>query len=299
MSNDVELPAALLAAAEAFSFSEANLIAAPRIEQYFGPWAVEEIQFQAAVNVLKRIDIRAHVADSLASSTNRQPPRAARRTYSMAGSTAIVPLSGALMKAESSLNLSTSTVFARRQVRQAAADEGVAGILLVIDSAGGTTAGTSDLAADVARAAKSKPVLAYCEDLCAAAAYWIASQATKVFANATAIVGSIGSFMVIEDSSQRAENEGVKVHVIRAGKFKGAGCPGTPIDEEFLENWQSIIDNLNEHFLRAVAAGRGLSPEAVRELADGRAHLAATAQAKRLIDGVKTIDEVLAMFPKK
>jgi len=167
----------------------------------------------------------------------------------------------------------------------------------VIDSPGGTVAGTRDLADEVARAAKQKPVVAYIEDLGASAAYWIASQANKIYANPTAIVGSIGTYGVICDFSAQAAMIGVKVHVLRAGQFKGAGEPGTEITPEQLAEWQRIVDQLNEHFVRGVAAGRkGLSLAAVRELADGRAHVGEAAVTLGLVDGVQSFDATLQQF---
>src|SRR5581483_9650939 len=108
---------------------------------------------------------------------------------------------GMLMKGQSSMG-GTSTVMARRDIRQAVADQDVAGILLAIDSPGGTVAGTDDLAAEVRQARTSKPVWAAIDDLGASAAYWVASQTQRVTVNSpTALVGSIGTLQVIRDLS--------------------------------------------------------------------------------------------------
>ena len=86
-------------------------------------------------------------------------------------------------------------------VDDASDDPDVGGILLRIESPGGQVAGIPEAAAAVARAAAKKPVVAYCEDLCCSAAYWIASQASSVIANASAIVGSIGTYIALTDLS--------------------------------------------------------------------------------------------------
>ena len=62
----------------------------------------------------------------------------------------------------------------------------------------------------------------------------VASQAGFVAANESALVGSIGTYGVIYDLSKRAENEGITVHIVRAGAFKGAGVPGAPVTDEQL-----------------------------------------------------------------
>jgi signal peptide peptidase SppA len=262
----------------------------PHIDQYFGLWAIHEETFRAAVARVDQLDLRAHVE------AQSQQDRFAIEAVmaSTVDGVAIINLTGPLMKYVSSMSGGTSTVFARSLIRAAARDSDVRAIMLAIDSPGGTVSGTSDLADEVAAAAKLKPVHAFIEDLGASAAYWVASQATKVFAGRTTMVGSIGTFAVIYDYSTQAAQAGIKVHVIRAGDFKGSGTPGTEVTAEQLAEWQRIVTELNEFFLQGVASGRRMSLAGVRALADGRVHVGAEAEALGLIDGVRTFDEVFA-----
>lgn len=263
----------------------------PHLDQYFGLWAIEELRFQAAVNRVQGMDLRAHVAATTIPTRNDERPRA---DYTLIpDSIAVIELTGPLMKFVGSLAVGTSTVQARRAIRAAVADEQVKAIFLLIDSPGGTVAGTHDLAEDVAWAATRKSLYAYISDLGASAAYWIASAADQIYAGPTALVGAIGTFGVIYDFSAQAATDGVKVHVLRAGAFKGAGTAGTEITAAQLAEWQRVVDELNEHFLAGVARGRRLSLPRVRELADGRIHLAADAGTLGLIDGVRTMDQAL------
>jgi hypothetical protein len=121
------------------------------------------------------------------------------------------------------------------------------------------------------------------------AAYWLASQAQRIRANATALVGSIGVYLVTVDSSALAAGMGIKVILIRSGDLKGMGVPGAAISEEQIAAEQELIDGLADHFIAAVAAGRGMKETAVRELATGRCWLAAAAQENGLIDIVGTL----------
>lgn len=267
----------------------------PHLAEYFGLWAVQPEPFLAVCDGLKGTDVGLHVAEARAQPADST---SGSEYQVLPGGVAVVPIRGSLMKQTSSLSGGTSTVRARRQVRLAARDQEVAAILLLVDSPGGTVSGTGDLADDVAAANKQKPVVAFVEDLGASAAYWIASQARQVFANRTALVGSIGTFAVIEDLSSRAAALGIKVHVIRAGAFKGAGTPGTEITPSQLAEWQRVVDQSNAFFLEAVARGRRLPLGRVQELADGRVHLAADAQRLGLIDGVKTLDQIVAALAR-
>lgn len=281
--------------------SIARELGVPRLDAYFGMWAVHEDTFRALVERAAGVDLRAHIehekeaarqvaaddlaADRVASETVQQRTREG---------VAVIDLTGTLMKSVGSLSAGTSTVFARRLVRAAVADDDVRAILLRIDSPGGTVAGTAELADDVAAANKRKPVYAFIEDLGASAAYWVAAQAGTIFANRMALVGSIGTYVVLQDLSGMAAKEGIKVHVIKAGEFKGAGVPGTEITAGQLAEVQRLINERNEHFLAAVASGRRMSLADVREMADGRVHTAAMSATMRLIDGVKTFDEAFA-----
>jgi len=265
------------------------------VEQYFGIWAILEDVFRAAVSRVERLDLRAHVLEGLAADSagavtaaSRSEPRYALTREGVA----IIPVRGTLTKYDSSF-AETSTVRLRQAVRAARRADDVDAILLVIDSPGGTVAGIRDLAADIQSAAAEKPLDAYIEDTGASAAYWLASQARQVWANPTALVGSIGTFMVLDDMSGRAEQLGIKVHVIRAGAFKGMGTPGTEITEAHLGESQRLVDAVNAHFLDAVASGRGLLRGRVAELADGRVHVGAAAVDLGLIDGIRSFDEVL------
>lgn len=206
---------------------------------------------------------------------------------------ATIPINGPIMKGDSKFG-GTNSLRTRRAVRQAAGDASIKGIMLLVDSPGGTAAGTGELANDIRLARKAKPVFAHGEDLIASAAFWIAGQAEFVSANETAEVGSIGTVAVVEDSSGAAEMEGIKVHVISTGEFKGAFAPGVPIPEEHLAMLQERVDDLNGHFLKAVAAGRRMPIADVRKIADGRVHIASKAKALGLIDAVMTVDQAMA-----
>lgn len=290
MSNDS--PTVALDALENVAIGSIERV--PYLEQYFGWWAMHEDHFRAGVEQARTIDLHVHLA-----SRGADVAIAAKQMQAavVVNGVAIIPVSGTMMKQESSMTRSTSTVLVRRQIRQAMRDDEVRGVLLLCDSPGGTVSGTQDLAADVAAAAKQKPVIALIEDLGASACYWVASQAREIFAaNETTMIGSIGTYGVIHDLSGLAAKEGVKVHVVRAGAHKGTGVPGTEVTADQLADYQRVINSLNEQFLQGVATGRRLQLDRVRELADGRVHVGSEAVRLKLADGVASLDEVLARF---
>lgn len=276
-----------------------------RLEQYLGLWLLEQNAFRAHWQRVRQMDLHVHIkqADSMrlgnvmlsGSPTRRGPARDLRHgLYRMAGTVAIVGLTGLLMKVPSSLGPSTSTVFARRQVRVAAADSEVSAICIKIDSAGGTLAGTADLADDIRAAAKKKPLVAYIEDTGCASAYWLACACPKIYSNSTAAVGSIGTYMTVVDSSKQAKDAGLVVNIVKAGKFKAAGLPGTPVTREQLDAFQGYVDAINREFVKAVAIGRHMTPAAAAKLANGQVHVASSEGVRLgLVDKIQSLDATL------
>jgi len=256
------------------------------VDQYFGDWAVVYESLSTAVNQVDFSELLAHARESAG---NASAPGS--DCYRVSGGIAEFAIDGLMMKQVSSLTGGTSTVALRRQVRHAISNDAVSGAILRVSSPGGTVAGTADLGDDIALFARQKPIVAYVEDLGASAACWAASQATEVHAGRSALFGSIGTYSVVHDYSAQANEAGVKVHVVRAGEFKGAGEPGTAITDEQLAMWQDRINSLNDLFLQSVANGRGISVEAIRRLADGRVYIAAEALKLNLIDRVCSLDE--------
>lgn len=264
----------------------------PYLEHYFGRWMMLEDQFVSLAEQVKRLDLQSHLASDAVTEARAAAERQSDPQMEEGG-IAVVALTGTLMKHCSSFSRGTSTVAARQAIRKAARDPECHAIVLKIDSPGGTVAGGSDLGDEIYEANQSKPVYAYIEDVGASGAYWAASQAREIHANANAVVGSIGTFAVVQDMSAQAAQLGVKVHVVRAGKMKGVGVPGAEISAEQLGALQEEINELNEIFLEAVSRGRGMPLEKVRELADGRVHVGAKARDVGLIDVVGSFDSLL------
>lgn len=259
--------------------------------QHFAPWMIEEQWFRAAIEAVKTGTLKPKAG----AEDNADGPEAL--LYTVHSGVAVIPLAGPLMKKASKYG-GTSTVATRQAIRKALHDDTVSSILLHIDSPGGTVAGTADLASDVRVADSVKPVYAHIDDLGASAAYWVASQSRRITANATARVGSIGTLLVLDDTSGMYAAKGIKVHVISTGKYKGAGAEGAPITPEQIAMFQEEVDDLNEHFLIGVQKGRKISMAQVREIADGRVHIASKAKDLGLIDEVGSVETAVAAILK-
>jgi len=269
-----------------------------RLHDYFGTWAVEPTRFFAAWNRVSQMNLPAHVqVNTEHTKVLARPPLiiAGPTNGNQGDNIAVIQAVGTLMKQASSLEESTSTVALRRQIRQAVADPTVGGIILSIDSPGGTSAGTASLAMDVRRAAAIKPTWAFVDDLAASAAYWIASQADRIDANDhSALVGSIGTIIGLWDISKWADKQGIEAVVVATGELKGTAFPGTEITDAQRHYLQGLVDDVETSFESAVAAGRGIDADQVRRLATGQVYPASTALKEKLIDGIRSLDEVVA-----
>lgn len=261
-----------------------------RLHEYAGLWAIEPNAFATYWRATQTMDLAAHIRAAAPAT-----PSSGLETVSAksGGTVAIIRAAGPLMKAASSFG-GTSTIAMRRQIRAAAADSAISGILLLIDSPGGSVAGTQDLASEVKMATRKKPVWAFVDDLGASAAYWIASQANMIFANGTtALVGSIGAVMTVYDLSAAAEKEGVKAMVFATGPLKGAGTPGSKITDEQAAYFQGLIDAAQTNFDAAVKSGRGMSQTMLNDVRTGAVFPANVALAKGLIDGIRTLESTI------
>ena len=136
--------------------------------------------------------------------------------------------------------------------------------------------------------------------LAASAAYWIGCSASEFYVTPGGEVGSIGVWQAHFDYSKALEEEGVKPTLISAGKFKVEGNPYLPLDPEAQAFMQSRVDDYYNAFVQAVAVGRGVSVDDVRNgMGEGRVLGADAALAQRMVDGIASFDDVLARMQAK
>ena len=132
-------------------------------------------------------------------------------------------------------------------------DRSASAVLLRFNSPGGVASGVPELAAWLAAQA-TKPMYAYVDGLCASAAYYLAAATGRVYAPATATVGSIGVICRHLDWSAFLEKFGVRVTHITGGTWKAAGNDAEPLTDEVKAYLQQPIDELHRLFRADVAA---------------------------------------------
>lgn len=164
-------------------------------------------------------------------------------------------------------------------------------VLLSFNSPGGQASGIEEATGVLQELATRKRLVAYVDNECCSAAYWLATAAPEIYASPSSSVGSISAYIALVDQSKRYEKKGLKLELFRDGMLKGIGIPGkamTPEEREFL---QARVESSGKAFKAAVRAAR---PGADPSHLDGRWMSGREALDAGLVDGLfNTQDDLL------
>lgn len=259
-------------------------------------WGMTEEALQNLLSIAARehevtpVALEAYRAQALA-----RADRATRR-----GDTAILAVNGPLFRRANLMvefSGATSYEILRRDFQVAMDDPGVSSILLSIDSPGGELHGTGELARAIFEARDKKRVVAYVSGQASSAAYWIASAASEIIMDPSAVAGSIGVLFAVKDTTKQDEARGVKNI-----QFVSSQSPNKRPDFETdagKATVQATVDALGEVFIEAVATNRGVTPDKVaKDFGRGGVLVGAGAVAADMADRIGTFESVLADLSK-
>jgi protease-4 len=183
----------------------------------------------------------------------------------------------------------------RRELEQAADDDDVKGVILAVDSPGGTITASDEILELLRRFKKKtgKKVVVHMGALCASGGYYISSGADEIVAEPTTITGSIGVILQTFNVAQLLEKLHVENVTLKAGANKDLLNPFRPRSPEQERIIQGMIDHAYERFVQVVSEGRGLTPDEVKQLADGRIYTADEALRLKLIDRIGYREDAL------
>lgn len=262
-------------------------------------WAMEETKLLAIVDMLamqaeggklSAEEIEAKIAPQTAAAVARKE-----------GTVAIVPLRGVISPRASMVPNSSTGGGAVAEtftsnIERMAADDGVKAIIVDGDTPGGNVLGVDEASAAVAAVKGVKPIVVQVTGNLASAGYWIGASADEIVMTPSSQVGAIGVRTAYDDITARLEKEGIAREVLAAGKFKGEGILG-PLSEEARAYQMGRLEEYYGMFVDRVAAGRGVTSQAVRDgFGQGRMLGAKGAIAEGMADRVATMKETLARF---
>ncbi|HEY6403773.1 MAG TPA: S49 family peptidase, partial [Blastocatellia bacterium] len=165
----------------------------------------------------------------------------------------------------------------------------VKSILLNIDSPGGEITGISEFAQMIYNARSRKPITAYIGGLGASAAYWIASAAGEIVADATAMLGSIGVVAAVPNPDRRSSRD---VEFVSSQSPRKRPNPNT---ESGKSQIQEMVDDLAAVFIGAVARNRGVSVNTVMEkFGQGDVFVGKKAVAAGLADRLGSFEQIVS-----
>jgi protease-4 len=167
-------------------------------------------------------------------------------------------------------------------------DDGIRGVIVRINSPGGSVGPSQEIYHELKKLAAKKKVYVSASSVCASGGYYIASAGEKIYANPSTITGSIGVIMEQVVAEELLKKIGIQPNTLKAGKFKDVGSPFRKMKDDERAYFQQILDSIHEQFIKDVAEGRKMPFEQVKKLSDGRVYTGTQAKELGLVDGIGT-----------
>lgn len=170
---------------------------------------------------------------------------------------------------------------------------GVVGVVLHIDSPGGSALASDLIARAVARLVASKPTIAVLGDVAASGGYYVAAPCTRIFASSATVTGSIGVVGGKLALGPALARLGVHAERFEAGPGGGQFSPWQPFTDEQRTRFRASLSRAYERFIGVVSAGRRLPERAVIAAAEGRVWTGRQAVGLGLVDELGGVRDAL------
>lgn len=180
-----------------------------------------------------------------------------------------------------------------------AKNEAVKGVIVTVDSPGGTTAGGEAIFDAIRELAGKKPVVAQVGTLAASAGYMVATAADHIVARKSSIIGSIGVLVQIPNVHVLLEKIGVEVETIKSAPLKAEPSPFNATSEDERAMMRALVLDSFDWFVGLVTERRPLDEAQVRVLADGSVFTGRQALGNKLVDELGGRDQAVAWLETK
>ncbi len=203
---------------------------------------------------------------------------------------AVITLQGSIQEGMSGFfggGISPDYVY--RQLQRALDEPRIEGVVLRVESPGGSIAASQEIAAMVRNF--EKPIVVSMADMAASGGYYISAPAQGIVAQPGTITGSIGVISSLMNTEELYEKLGIEVETIKSGKHKDMFSRALTDEERQL--MQDISDRAYEQFVMEVAEGRGMEVEDVKKLATGELFLGSQAHELGLVDRLGGLEEAI------
>jgi protease-4 len=208
---------------------------------------------------------------------------------------AVIPLNG-LITAEGASFIYGQVItpdLVREQLNKAEGDRAVKAIVLRIESPGGAVAPCQEILEEIEKVKGKKPIVVSMGSEAASGGYYISAKANRIVALPGTLTGSIGVISQIPNIKGLYEKLGIEMQTFKSGKYKDMYSGFRELTPEEKEIMQRMTDEYYEQFVEVVAEGRGMSKEAVKNLATGQLYTGAEAEELGLVDELGGLDRAI------
>jgi len=174
-------------------------------------------------------------------------------------------------------------------------DDSIKAVIVRIESPGGSVAASQEIFNSIKRLALKKPVVSSMGSIATSGGYYVACGATKIIANPGTITGSIGvrvDHVEIGDLMRWAK---IRHETLKSGKFKDIASPDRPLTPEERSILEKMLFDIHRQFKEVVSTSRGIEPEKVEKIADGRIYSGEEANALGLVDQLGGYDDAVKL----
>jgi protease IV len=175
----------------------------------------------------------------------------------------------------------------------------VSGVVISINSPGGTTTGAEELYRNIRRLSEKKPLVAFVDGTAASGGYITALAADRIVARETSLVGSIGVILQYPQVSELLDKLGVKVEDIKSSPLKAEPSGVRPTSPEARAALQTVVNDTYDWFKTLVATRRHYGPAELGPVADGRVFSGRQALALKLVDELGGEREAIAWLERE
>ena len=210
---------------------------------------------------------------------------------------AIVYARGPILYGEGTENIIAQGVFVET-LETLAKDDWIKAVVLRIESPGGSALTSELLWRAIENLKEKKPFIVSMGNVAASGGYYIAAGADQIFADPLTITGSIGVFATLPNANGLMKNLGINAQTVETHKNALGYSPFQPLSKAFEKQTLLGIENIYTIFKKRVIDGRGLSPEAVENIAQGRVWTGKQAVKNGLVDYLGGLDDALAAAAK-
>lgn len=204
--------------------------------------------------------------------------------------TAVIDISGMIAENQ---DASASAII--EGLRNAVEDKGTKGIILHLNTPGGTPVQAAYVYDEIRRTKEKNPELpiyAVVSDICASGCYYIAAAADEIYVSQASIIGSIGVLMESFGFVDMMDKLGVERRLLIAGSHKAILDPFSPANVEEMKHMQTLLDQVHQQFIEAVRQGRGDRLKETQDMFSGLVWTGADSLKLGLADGLGNDDYV-------